>query len=308
MRTSTIGRRGCISALAAALVLTLPPTTPPAAVAGPEPAATVPATVPAITVPAADLRARGWRTRSARFKMATFNILGSQHTRGSRRYAPGTRRARITAGLIRGRGVGLVGFQEVQADQLRVLRAELDGYGIWPRASLGRGGKRLQFAWRRTRFRLLRGGTITTTFDHHRRPVPWVELRDRRSGARFFVVNIHNSPRGQERARDRATRQELDLVRRLRQTRRPVFVIGDTNERTEFFCRAVRWAGMHAANGGTSDRRGCRPPRRPILDQVFGDGNLRWLDYEQVRNARVRRASDHNLVLTKVEVTRWVRR
>jgi endonuclease/exonuclease/phosphatase family metal-dependent hydrolase len=305
--TSTIWRRGQIAALATAIVLAAAPTVAPTAAA----AAAAPRATPYAASPAAapatvsGLQARKRRLVSARFKLATFNILGSQHTRGSRRYASGTSRARTTARMVLSHGAGVVAFQEVQKDQLAVLREELDGYGIWPRENIRGQGVRLQIAWRTQRFKLVQAGFIRTTFDHLRRPVPWVQLRDRRSGARFYVVDIHNSPRDQERARDRATRKELALVRRLREVGRPVFVMGDTNERTEFFCRAARWADLRAANGGASDRTGCRPPDTPILDWIFADGLVEWRGYAQVRNRRVRRASDHHLVLAKVEVARW---
>lgn len=253
-------------------------------------------------------RPRRWRTVSARLQVATFNVLGSQHTRGDPRWMPGWRRARLTARIVRTRGVGIVGFQEVQADQLRTLRRHLDGYALWPRGTLGAGARRLQLAWKRSRFQLLETASITTPFDRTERPLPVVTLRDRRTGAQLTVVVVHNSPRRQERARDVATRAQLKLVNRLRRASpRAVFVVGDVNERTEFFCRAVRWTELRAADGGTSTRRGCRPPARPIIDQLYAAGRVEWLRYARSRGSWVRRASDHRFVVATARVSRLVR-
>ncbi|MGI8876186.1 MAG: endonuclease/exonuclease/phosphatase family protein, partial [Egibacteraceae bacterium] len=168
-----------------------------------------------------ELGAQMARARRAKFQLATFNILGSNHTRNSRRYAGGTSRARTTSKIIKRRGTDVIGMQEVQDDQLRVLKRNLPGFNIWPRRKLGNNGVRLQIAWRTKRFAHVGQGHITTTFSHQQRPIPWVKLRDRRTGARFFVVSIHNSPGNQERARDKATRKEIRLVKRLRRRGKP---------------------------------------------------------------------------------------
>ncbi len=248
------------------------------------------------------------RYRGAKFQLATFNVLGSQHTRGSRRWARGTSRARTTAGVIKDRGTDIIGMQEVQKDQLRVLSNNLRGYGIWPRRRLGNNGIRLQIAWRKSRFKHLGHGHKRTTFAHQQRPVPWVKLKDRRSGAKFFVVDIHNSPNRQERARDRATRKEIRLVKRLRRTGKPVFIVGDTNEHFEFFCKVGRATSLVAPNGGNPDARPCRKPRRRlIIDWIMGGGRIDFRSYTQRRGPRVRRASDHHYVQTTVRVAHRVR-
>lgn len=274
------------------------PTAQPSSQPSPQPSPTAEPTTGAAPAP------RPTRPRATTFQIATFNQLGSQHTRRGSSYAPGTRRARITAGIVRDRGVEVVGFQEVQKDQLRVLRKRLRGYRVWPRLTLGNQGVRLQIAWRAKRFEKVSHGRITTTFDHQRRPIPFVQLRERRSGARFYVIDIHNSPRGQEAARDRATRQQVRLVRRLRETGRAVFILGDANERREFFCKSVRATGLVASNGGRASRRGCRPPRHAIIDWILGDGRIDFLGHSQSRSRQVRRASDHHFVQATVRVAR----
>lgn len=248
------------------------------------------------------------RYRGATFQLATFNILGSNHTRNSRRYARGTSRARTTATMIKGRGTDVINLQEVQTDQLRVLSRKLRGHGIWPRHRLGNQGVRLQVAWRKNRFKHVSHGHINTWFHRQVRPIPWVQLKDRRSGAKFYVINIHNSPGRQERARDKATRKEIRLVKRLRRTGKPVFIGGDANEHYEFFCKVGRATSLVAPNGGNPDARPCRKPNgRLIIDWIMGGGRIDFRHYTQRRGNRVRRASDHHYVQTTVRVAHKVR-
>lgn len=261
---------------------------------------------PVSTAPGPRPGARTARARGARFQLATFNILGSNHTRNSRRYARGVSRARTTSRIIQSRGTDVIGMQEVQDDQLRVLSRKLHGFTIWPKHRLGNNGVRLQIAWRAQRFAHVRDGHITTTFSRQQRPVPWVLLRDRRTGARFFVVTIHNSPGNQERARDRATRKEIRLVKRLRRSGKPVFIVGDTNEHSEFFCKVGRATSLRAPQGGNPDARGCRKPRNPrlLIDWIMGGGKVHFVRYSQRRSRMVRRASDHHYVQTTARVRR----
>ncbi|GAB3772524.1 endonuclease/exonuclease/phosphatase family metal-dependent hydrolase [Nocardioides ginsengisegetis] len=236
--------------------------------------------------------------QDAAFQIATFNILGSQHTLGPGGYGPGALRAAITARLIERKGLDLVGMQEVQADQLEVLRHDLDGFDIWPGDRLGPSGLRLQIAWRTSKFELLETGTITTTFDHQMRPIPWVRLLNRKSQRQLYVVDVHNSPRGQEHDRDKATRHEIRLVDELRATHKAVFLIGDMNEHEEVFCSVVGRTDLVAANGGTATSADdCQPPTGWLhIDWIFGGGPLTFSDYGWEDGASVRAASDHDLV------------
>ena len=242
-------------------------------------------------------------TPAARFKISTFNILGSQHTAGPGGYGPGTRRARITAKLIKRRDIDLIGLQEVQTDQLRVLRHRLPGYRIWPSNRLGGGGVRLQIAFRRSTFKMLDHGKIMTRFDHQTRPVPWALLRSRATGRELYAIDIHNSPQGLEAERDAATREEIGLIRRLRSHHKPLFVLGDMNEKAEWFCRVVGRTDVHAANGGHATRRSCDPPDRPLrIDWIMGGRNTHFTGYREFDDARVRRASDHELLRAAVRI------
>lgn len=229
---------------------------------------------------------RGERT----VKVATLNILGSNHTRGGDR-----RRTVRTARLIERRSVGLIGLQEVQQDQLRVLRTKLERYRVWPGLKFDARGVRLQIAWSRNRFKLLDHGTITTTFSHQRRPIPWVRLRDRDTRRRLTMIDIHNSPQNQEGARDSATRQQIRLFKRLRK-RGPVLMVGDANEREEWFCKVAGGTDARAANGGSHGKRGCRPPQSLTIDWLMGGGGFGWRRYKREDVP----TSDHALHTAKV--------
>ena len=227
------------------------------------------------------------------FKVASLNILGSQHTRGGDH-----QRTVRTARLIRDQNIAVAGLQEVQEDQHRWLKNRLPGYRIWPGTRYGSQGIRLQIAWRKQRFSLRDHGTVTTTFSHQQRPIPWVRLKDRQTGRVFSVIDVHNSPSGQEADRDAATRKQVDLYQRLRE-RGPVMILGDANERGEWFCKVSGSTDARAANGGRH-AGACRPPTPSYVDWVMGGGRFEWRRYR----ARETRVSDH---LLHTAVLRWGR-
>ncbi|WP_341925706.1 endonuclease/exonuclease/phosphatase family protein [Nocardioides psychrotolerans] len=232
------------------------------------------------------------------FRIGTLNILGSQHRGG------GTSRASALAGAIQGRGVDIVGLQEVQDDQLAVLQNQLSGYTIWPGQGLGNQGVRLQIAWRDSLFSLVDTGSITTTFDHQQRPIPWVLLEDRATQGQFYVIDVHNSPRDQEGDRDAATGEEIALINELRSTGKPVFIVGDMNEHTEFFCRVAASTGMVGSNGAYYSG-GCNTGAGPIkIDWILGSGGeVDFSGHVVDYGDPIRYATDHAFVHADVQVT-----
>lgn len=237
------------------------------------------------------------------FQVGTLNILGSQHTAGPGGYGPGTSRASMLADAILNRGVDLVGLQEVQDDQLNVLQSRLPGYGIWPGRALGNNGVRLQIAYSYAQFELVDTGSITTVFDHQTRPIPYVLLRNRATGGEFYVIDVHNSPRDQEGDRDAATGAEISLVNSLRSTGKPVLLMGDTNEHTEFFCRVAASTGMVGSNGGSA-ASGCNPGPGPIkIDWVMGGGGVAFSGHVVDYGSPIPAATDHAFVHATVTVT-----
>jgi len=215
-------------------------------------------------------------TRAERtLHVGTFNITGSIHTPGG-----DARRTSRVAHQIKDRRIGLVGLQEVQPDQLRVLRDRMPRYRFAPGMVKQDQGFQLQVAWKRRSFDLLDSGFVRTPFNDSVRRTPWVRLRHEASGRRVTVIDIHNPSRGQESNRDRATRRQLDLYRRLRD-RGPVLLVGDANEKREFFCRVTGRTDARAANGGSHGPRGCRPPDHMSIDWLTGGGRFAWRGYQR---------------------------
>ncbi len=242
---------------------------------------------------------------SSTFTIAQSNVLGSQHTAARGGYGPGTARAAITSSLLASRGVDVGGMQEVQSDQLGVFLNRMPGYSFWPAAALGHNGERLQIYWRSSRFTMMDQGSVSYVFSSQRIPLPYVLLRDRASGAEFYVITAHNSPGGMELQRDVATGVEIGLIRQLMATGKPVLITGDMNEHTEFFCKVAVATGMVAANGG-SGAGGCHLPPGPLrVDWIMGGHGVSFSGYRQ-DGAGLGRASDHYyLYSTATATSRW---
>jgi len=239
---------------------------------------------------------------SSTFVVAQSNILGSQHTAGRGGYGPGTYRAAITSSLLTSRGADVGGMQEVQADQLRVVQSRMPAYSFWPGAALGPNGLRLQIYWRSDRFAMMDNGRVTYVFSGQHIPLPYVLLRDRSTGAEFWMITTHNSPGGMEGERDLSTGIEINLIHRLMATDKPVIITGDMNEHTEFFCRVAASTGMVAANGG-SGVGGCHLPPPPLrVDWIMGGHGVSFSGYYQDGASRAR-ASDHYYLFSHATVT-----
>jgi len=239
------------------------------------------------------------------FTIAQSNILGSQHTAGKGGFAAGTVRAGMTASLLMSRGVDVGGMQEVQEDQLRVLQGRMSGYSIWPGTALGHNGVRNQIYWRDSQFAMVDSGSVTYPFSSQQVPLPYVLLRDRSTGAEFWMISTHNSAGGMESQRDAGTSIEINLIRSLMAKGQPVIIVGDMNEHTEFFCRVAAETGMVAANGG-SGSGGCHLPPNPLrVDWIMGGHGVGFSGYRQ-DGAGLGHASDHYyLYATATATSQW---
>jgi alpha-tubulin suppressor-like RCC1 family protein/endonuclease/exonuclease/phosphatase family metal-dependent hydrolase len=251
----------------------------------------------------ARLTTRALRTKSWRARLMTFNVLGSQHTApgGSRPdYAPGRVRAEWSTTLMARKRASLIGMQEVQPDQLAAFESANPGrFGFYPGVSLGYGGVPQSVAWRRSTWSLVWHNTVSIPFVDTWRPQPLVRLRNRATGEELYWINVHFSPGGMERDRDRATRIVTTMVRQLQRDKLPILLTGDFNEHREIFCKVTRKTHLLAANGGSNRGRGrCRPPRRMRVDWIFASGGeLRRLRIDQ--DAAVRRITDHAVLTTR---------
>lgn len=265
-------------ALTVSLALTPVITGGPAAQAEPTPAP-VPTTTPveAPAAPAAEKPRNGYGLR-----LTTFNILSSSIARG------GIDRATRAARWVQDQGADAAAFQEVAKDQLRQMQTVMPKYSFFPRRALGTRGSAIQIAWNTRTVKKMETGYIMRPFLGWARPIPYVRLRDRETGRGFWVVAIHNAPGGQEHERDVSTAAEVKLIKKLAAQRdRPVFVIGDVNERSEF-CQKVAGATSLISMNGGSEKNPCPVPRFGGPDWMLGSG-ADFSDFEKVYNG----ISDH---------------
>jgi endonuclease/exonuclease/phosphatase family metal-dependent hydrolase len=241
------------------------------------------------------------------FQLSAFNILGSNHTRpggSARGYAPGRIRAEWAARLVTSRGLDIVGWSEIQADQYAaMMRATGGAFEGWPGYELGPKGIPASLMWRTSMFEAVWKGSVTIPFMGQQRPMPVVQLKERTTGREFFVMNVHNAPQGRQAERDAALDKELPLVRSLRkESGLPVFLIGDFNEKATLFCKVTSRTDLRAANGG-SNNGSCSPPSgRLRVDWIFGSPDATMSGYRDEQGADVRRVTDHAMVWTDVTV------
>ncbi|GAA4808942.1 endonuclease/exonuclease/phosphatase family protein [Nocardioides caeni] len=239
------------------------------------------------------------RPATSSFRIATLNVLGSNHARN------GLGRASAEAGLIKSRGIEIVGLQEVQRDQRGVFINNLSHMQMWPQDALGRDGYRVQIMWRTDRFEMVDNGGSSHTFNSIGSvPIPFVLLKDKTTGAQFWVIATHHSPNGLQSQRDASTRNQVSIISELRKSGHPVFLLGDMNEKSTFFCEMARDAGMIAANGGGYNG-GCSVPGGPLrIDWILGTGDgTSFSGYVQDGTTKSQGWSDHYLIYADAKLT-----
>jgi hypothetical protein len=220
--------------------------------------------------------------------------------------ASGAARAVGAAELIRRHGADVVGFQELQGSQLVALRkhTNLDFY-----PGFATGDSENSIGWRRDRFRLVEKHTVPIPyFNGGTRRMPFIKLRSLSTGLEAWFANFHNPAETatyhhQQRFRNEATRIEISLVNQLiAQTRLPVFVTGDMNERGAYFCRFTAGAPMIAARGGSNVNGRCLAGRPRAVDWIFGSQGVDFLGYVEDRSHLVDVTTDHPVVTAHVRI------
>ncbi len=281
------------------------PAPAPALAAAPAPARTAAPTAPPVPKPAPSPDAP-----QAQFRLSSFNVLGSSHTRhGGRGRAPGVVRIRGVAQLLARHDVDVAGFQELQADQAHgLLRATGGGYALYPGPGRGHDTDN-SIGWRTARWQFVSATTESIPyFNGHRRAMPVVLLRHRATGITAWFGNFHNPAETsryhhQQRWRTEATRIEAALANRLHASGVPLFITGDMNERGPYFCRLTAQApSMVAARGGSNGAGGCRVGRPRAVDWIFGSRGVQFSAYDEDRSDLVDRTTDHPVVSTGVRI------
>jgi hypothetical protein len=210
--------------------------------------------------------------------------------------------------LLAQHDVDVVGFQELQSDQLRELQRLAPGYDAYPGTRLTSREAENSVAWRSSVWELVRPETFSVPyFDGNRRRMPVVLLRHRATGLTAYFANVHNPAdtrqyHGQQRWRDQATAVEVALVNRLTATGIPVFLTGDMNERDSYFCALTSGTSMVAARGGSNGPGGCDAQNPRAVDWVFGSAGVRFSSYDEDRSPLVDRTTDHPVVSTRASI------
>jgi hypothetical protein len=240
------------------------------------------------------------------FQVASFNLLGSSHTKGSGRYAPGPSRMDGALQVLAQHDVSVVGFQEFQPDQRQAFTARATGWTMWPGLTMGRRAGENSVAWRDDTWTLSDKGLIDVPYFGGRiRPMPWVLLKNVATGKQVYVSTFHNPADVHgpaQRWREEATRREVVLWNRLEATGIPQVVTGDMNERTSFFCRVTAATPLHSADGGGTGAP-CRPPAKPWIDWVLASPSVQLDDYVRDRSDLVRRTTDHPVVVARATLS-----
>lgn len=243
------------------------------------------------------------------FQIASFNVLGHSHTVAGgdkARFADSRTRMAWTMQLLNAYSADVVGFQELQPQQLGSFNARTGGaWDIYPGGAMGRKEIANSLAWRTEIFTAVETRTITIPyFGGNPRQMPYVLLQHNATGQRIWVANFHNPARvhgGNENWRNEATRREIALANDLAETGYPVFFTGDFNEREDFFCPVTAQTGLKSASGGSTGTS-CQPPAKMQVDWIMGSEWVDFTSYAVAKGGLVARTTDHPVVHASVTV------
>lgn len=248
----------------------------------------------------------------ATFRISSFNVLGSSHTRrGTKRpqKASGpSRMARATAYVLDNK-IDLVGFQEFQSDQRSVFRRNTGGtYGMFPGDELrGLDGEN-SIAWRLDTWQLVKADSVAIPyFGGATRNMPVVTLRHKASGITIIATNFHNPADTREfgrqgRWRAAAKAREAELFSGLRKTGLPIFVTGDMNETNSWFCAVAGPGDLKAAAGGEGGRNGCSVAGGYRVDWIAGSHDVQFSNYVEDKSGYVKWMTDHPVMVADVTI------
>jgi endonuclease/exonuclease/phosphatase family metal-dependent hydrolase len=244
-------------------------------------------------------------THSFDFTLGTFNVLGSQHSTATgdhARYPAASVRSAGAAALMRRHGVDVVGTQELKPDQLNEI-TRLTGMKAWPGYAFGSRDTDNSILYDPSKFAFVSGTSFPVKFMNAVRPQTVLLLKELSTGREVYFVNVHVSavtaPRYQAShvAGHYATAAEIN---KLKATGIPVFLTGDMNDRSAFYCRVVPLTHLVAAVGGNVDG-GCHPAPHLAVDWVLGSAPTTFTNYWEDRSP-IGRISDHFFVSATAHV------
>lgn len=270
---------------------------------------------------------------ATQFRIASFNILGAGHTdngAGRKGYAKSGVRMGHTVQLLNQYGLSVVGLQEFQAPQHKeFLRLTGSAYGIYPGATFGATSAPMHnsIIWRTREWQLIEARTQSIPYGFKtvnkqrvvsRIQMPVIKLQRITTGQQIWVSNFHNAADylGGFTAKDRkqgipqqhrneARALQISLINSLRAAEPgvPVFMTGDMNETSNYFCDVAKRAAVQAAGpGGVTSAGKCLPPKPIGVDWIFGTKNASFSGHQRLRTPLVAKATDHPLVISDVSI------
>lgn len=238
------------------------------------------------------------------FVLASFNTLGASHT-PNRTYRGYAARTPKQVAMLADFGVDVVGLQEFETTQRDVFLEETDGaYGIWPAPTAKISANSI--IWNVDTMEFVSGSTVGIPYFQGRIwQMPVVLLKEKATGRTAYFINVHNPASikkygDQSKWRAQAIRIEREKVIELRASGRPVFLVGDLNDREKAFCPLTAGKLMISANSIPSMT--CAPPAKLWIDWVFAAGPARFSEYSLDQSPKILRLSDHPIVLTRVHL------
>jgi endonuclease/exonuclease/phosphatase family metal-dependent hydrolase len=227
------------------------------------------------------------------FNIASFNTLGVSHTGpgGNQHKGWNDHRTGGTISFLKKHNVDVGGLQEFQPSQHKIFAKANTGYDTF-----GNGPNTI--IWKSDRFKKVKSTHVTVPyFEGSRVKMPIVQLEDRNTGKRFWVIDIHNPAdtafhHHQAGFRAEAVRREKAMVEKLRQTGLPVYLMGDFNQ------GAPANPLAHARNFDSA-----APGAGSGVDWIFGSGNVQFSNYERDKSTVAQKVSDHPIVVANTRIT-----
>jgi|tagenome__1003787_1003787.scaffolds.fasta_scaffold20990051_18 endonuclease/exonuclease/phosphatase family metal-dependent hydrolase len=253
-----------------------------------------------------DLHITAVKRSGTMFRVATFNLLGANHTEHSSRFATYDVRMPKAIQLIDQQDFSIVGLQEFQIPQYDLWSAsQSTSWGVYPGMEEGRRPVQNSIIWRKDTWSLVEKHLYEIPYFHGRMvPEPYVKLRNN-SGDTVWVIDTHNPADTHgpaERYRNRAEQIQIDLVKQLEGTGVPVLLVGDFNEKADVYCNITGNTNMQATNPGSWSGGTCHPPRYIRIDWIFRSPDLQSSNYTALDNDLVHQITDHKVIYSDLNI------
>lgn len=245
--------------------------------------------------------------RLSTFRVATFNLLGANHTDGKKPerkgWAKSPQRTEWAVQVIRNNKLDVVGFQEFQ-DKQRTVFKKLMGksWALYPGDEMPGKYAQNSIGWRTADWELISKNTILIPyFKGELWKMPYVLLQNKRSGEQVWFANFHNPATNKRRGnhaqwRAKATQLQVGLANQLTADGTALIITGDMNDKAPHFCAMTSGAMMAAANGGSRGNGPCVLPPKPRIDWIYGSYDITFSGYADKRTKLISKTTDHPLI------------